>query len=247
MLPFRAMNLRILLLQARYEDDPCRPEERESFAEKLGLNVNQIVPYDLLEGPPSLSLVRSHDALMMGGSGDFYVSKGNLPKFRELLDLLAEVTELGHPTFCSCFGFQCLVLALGGEIVHDPENIEVGTYDLWLTDEGAKDPLFGGLPESFSAQMGRKDRAATMPSGIPGLAASERCPFQALRIPEEPIWATQFHPELDAESNRGRYLRYMEGYAEHLSPREREEAMSRFSESADAEALLPDFIELVFG
>ena len=31
---------------------------------------------------------------------------------------------------------------MNGEVIHDPENTEVGTYELELTEEGAEDPLF---------------------------------------------------------------------------------------------------------
>ncbi len=78
---------KILLLQARNHGDPAKSEERQSFAAKAGLDIEQIVPYDLLSGPPSLPKVRSCDALMVGGSGDYYVTKQNLPKFAALMEL----------------------------------------------------------------------------------------------------------------------------------------------------------------
>jgi len=240
------MSLRLLLLQARHPDDPCKAEERSSFAERLKLDESSIVSHDLLDGPPSLCSVQEFDALMMGGSGDFYVSKGDLPGFAGLLEVLREVVEVGHPTFCSCFGFQCMVAALGGKIVHDPGSTEVGTFALELTEEGRRDPLLGTLPNEFLAQLGRKDRASLLPEGVYNLATSQSCPFQALRIPGKPIWATQFHPELDKETNLGRYLRYKDGYAEHLTAEERQEAMSTFRESPEACSLLPRFVELVF-
>ena len=51
---------------------------------------------------------------MVGGSGDYYVSKANLPHFEETLEVLQAVVSVGHPTFASCFGFQLMVRALGG-------------------------------------------------------------------------------------------------------------------------------------
>jgi GMP synthase-like glutamine amidotransferase len=104
------------------------------------------------------------------------------------------------------------------------------------------------LPEKFAAQMGRKDRAAKLPPGVLHLAASELNPNQALRIPGQPIWTTQFHPELDEETNRGRFLRYMSGYAAHMTPKEQRKALdNRFGPSPDTDKLLPAFLELVFG
>ena len=99
----------------------------------------------------------------------------------------------------------------------------------------------------FDAQMGRKDRASRLPAGVINLASSERNPYQALRVPGKPIWATQFHPELDLETNLERFFRYLEGYAELLSPEEQRLAAENFRESPHTEALLPGFLDLVFG
>lgn len=245
--PSRNSRLRVLLLQARTESDPAKHEERESFAKRTGLPMERIVPHDLLTGPPSLRRGRSFDAMMVGGSGDFYVSKRDLPNLDATLDFLGEITELGHPTFASCFGFQCMVEAYGGIIVHDVERTEVGTYPLTLTNAGRSDPLLGSLPATFAAQMGRKDRADSLPDGFHHLASSEAAPYQAIRLRETPVWATQFHPELDRDTNRGRYLRYLDGYAAHLDEAELDAVLERFDHSPEAEALLSRFIDIVFG
>lgn len=241
------MTLRVLLLQARNREDPVREEERQSFANKTGLPVESIVPHDLLAGPPSLRRVRQFDAVMVGGSGDYYVSKRSLPEFDAQLELLAGVAATGFPMFASCFGFQMLVQALGGAIVHDPVNVEVGTYDLRLTPEGKEDPLMSCLPSVFAAQLGRKDRADRLPPGVVHLASSRRSRYQSFRIPDRPIWATQFHPELDLQTNRLRFERYLRGYSKHMSEQEREEVRQRFRPSPETEFLLPAFLDLVFG
>lgn len=241
------MALRVLLLQARNPQDPVREEERQSFANKTGLPLERIVPHDLLAGPPSLRQVKRFDAVMVGGSGDYDVSKRSLPDFDAQLELLATVAEIGFPMFASCFGFQILVQALGGVIVHDPINVEVGTYDLHLTPAGREDSLMRCLPPVFAAQLGRKDRAERLPQGVLHLACSERSPYQSFRIPDRPIWATQFHPELDLQTNRLRFERYLKGYATHMSEQEREEARRRFRPSPETDCLLPAFLDLVFG
>jgi GMP synthase (glutamine-hydrolysing) len=240
------MSLRFFLLQARKPGDPARKNEQRSFAEKLGFCLDQIDCHDLLEGSPSLQKIRKYDALLIGGAGDYYVSKRNLPAFERFLELLTEIVEIGHPTFSSCFGFQCMVEALGGRIVHDPRNTQVGTYKLELTEEGARDPLLGILPGSFWAQLGRKDRADWLPDGVSNLAKSDHAPYQAFRVPGKPVWAFQFHPELSCGENRDRYMLYLKGYSAFMTPEEKAEAMNRFRESPETEQLLPRFRELVF-
>ena len=241
------MSLKLLLLQARNPEDPVREEERQSFSEKTGLPLDRVVAHDLLEGPPTLDRVRQFDAVMVGGSGDYYVSNRSLPHFDAQLERLATIAEIGIPMFASCFGFHILVQAMGGNIIHDPDNVEVGTYDVSLTPEGREDPLLGRLPPVFAAQLGRKDRAERLPDGVVHLAASERCPFQCFRIPGKPIWATQFHPELDLVSNRLRFDRYLQGYSRMMTETETEEARNRFHGSPATDKLLPGFLDLVFG
>ena len=115
---------RILLLQARNADDPAREDERRSFAAKAVLPVEQVVVHDLLSGPPSMGKVFSCDALMVGGSGDYYVSKQNVPQFPALMDFFHEVVSIGHPMLASCFGFHLLAKALGGDVMYDLESID---------------------------------------------------------------------------------------------------------------------------
>ena len=240
------MTIKIFLLQARHANDAARFEERSSFATMAGVDEAQVIPFDLLTGTPTLAEVRRYDALMVGGSGDYYVSKENLPNFAGVLALLADVVAVGHPTFASCFGFQLIVKALGGEIVYDAQHAEVGTYELNLTENGRSDELFNYLPNTFYAQLGRKDRASHWPDGISHLASSEFAPFQALRVPGQPIWAAQFHPELTKATNLARFRRYMAGYAALMDAAEVEKTLARFDESPEANQLIGRFMQLVF-
>lgn len=240
-------SLRLLLLQAREPDDPMREHEHACFVDRTGLAPAQIVPHDLLAGAPRMAEVRRYDAVLMGGSGDFLVSKGDQPNFEPLLELLRELVAARQPTFASCYGFQAMVHALGGEVIHDPENQEVGSFELALTDEAAHDELFGALPRRFLAQQGHKDRAARLPAGIVHLASSARAPFQALRVPGAPVWASQFHPELDGDGSRTRYRRYLANYSPELTEAEVAAAMARFEDSPEASALLGRFLRVVFG
>jgi len=240
-------SLKILLLQARLDDDPAKGDEHQSFAKRSGLPLENIEPFNLLEGTPTLAYVQRFDALLIGGSGDFYVSKQNLPGFNALVALLGEVTAVSHPTFASCFGFQLLAHALGGEIIYDPDSMEVGTYPVMLTEAGKQDELFGYLPEMFNAQLGRKDRAVRLPETAVHLAASQQAPFQALRVAEKPIWGTQFHPELTKHENLARFHRYAEGYSGIMDEAEMRKTLDRFQESPETENLIGNFLQIVFG
>lgn len=241
------MTLKILLLQARHKHDLARHEERESFAARAGLDIEQFVPHDLLEEPPTLAQIRRYDALMVGGSGAYSVVKYHLPNQEAVLEVLAEVVEVGHPTFASCFGFHLLVNALGGQVIYDPDCMEVGTYELSLTEEGRADELFCSLPNRFNAQLGHKDRAKLLPAGVANLSSSDCVEYEALRVLDKPIWATQFHPEMTGPENRIRFDRYVNEYASVYNPQELQEVLNRFAASPEADQLIPRFLQTVFG
>ena len=237
----------ILLLQARLPDDPVRGEERASFAARASLPVESFTTHDLLLGPPTMEQARRHDAVMVGGAGDFYISKRDLPHIEATFDFFNELVETGYPMFASCFGFHCLVESHGGRVINDPMKMEVGTYELQLTDAGRDDPLFGALPATFSAQLGHKDRAHTLPQGVTNLASSEICEFHAFRFGDKPIWTTQFHPELTGDDNRLRFERYMDGYAPLMDNEERSRTRDRFRDSPETDGLIARFLDLVLG
>lgn len=89
------------------------------------------------------------------------------------------------------------------------------------------------------AQTGHKERAEQPPKSIVNLASSELCKFQASRIPDKPIWAFQFHPELNVEDKRLRFIRYLDGYAAYMSEQERAETLKRFLGSPEMEQYFP--------
>lgn len=234
------------MLQARRQDDPARLKEVRSFAERCELDESQILVHDLLQEPPDAAELRDCDAIFMGGSGDFFVSRKDLPIHDALVDFLLTVVDRGFPMFASCFGFQYLIHAHGGEIIHDPASMELGTLELTLTSAGKADPLFGELPAVFMAQLGHKDRAVhDLPQAVT-LARSILAPVQAIAFQQKPIWATQFHPELDRGSNLERFLNYLDRYAPHLPPDEQAVILQRFQESPHTHGLLSRFLQLVF-
>lgn len=236
---------KLVLLQARRGEDPELEGERLVFARRLGVPEEQLASHNMVESVPELRELRAHDAILIGGSGDYYVSDGQFPDQQRLLEVIAEAADGTTPIFASCFGFHLLTAALGGEIVHDPARIELGTYRVELTPAGRSDDLLGTLPPSFLAQLGRKDRATRLPHGAAHLASSERCPIQAFRLGERPVWATQFHPELDATTNRRRYMVYLESYESYLDEEARVDVASRFRESPATEELLRRFLSIV--
>jgi GMP synthase (glutamine-hydrolysing) len=208
-------DLSFCLLQIRNPTDPMRGHEVECFVRRLEVEPQQVVALDVLDEPLDESIYERFDALLIGGAGEFSVLD-EFPHIRRTLDFIGEAATREFPTFGSCFGFQALSLALGGDVVRDPSRAELGTFDVDLHAAATTDPLFAGLPNRFTAQQGHKDHVTRLPSGASHLAGSERSPFQAARFGGGLVWGTQFHPELTEADNRLRVLTYRERYALQL-------------------------------
>jgi GMP synthase (glutamine-hydrolysing) len=236
---------RFRLLQARDQGDPVIVEERAAFASRLGVSVEQLVVHDCINQATSADIVTAGvDAVLVGGSGEYSVYDDE-PWLQQFKDTLGELAERQFPTFASCFGFQALVEALGGEVGLDSDGAEVGTYALRLTDAAKSDPLFGKLPDNFLAQEGHKDRAFRLPEQVVNLASSERCPYQAIRIGPGPVYATQFHPELTGTGNRARFQRYLTVYAKVFGDERATEMLKGFQASPATEDLLARFAAML--
>ena len=235
---------RFLLLQARDDGDPGRQHEQQCFAETLGLPVESLACWDLLGGVPQAADLEHIDMLLVGGSGDYSVLD-DLPFVHEFLDFVSDVVlTQAFPTFASCFGFQALVQAGGGELVRDPAQAEVGTFNIDVSEAGRRDVLLGSLFPTFKAQLGHKDRVERMPSGIVSLAASARAPCQALHVEGTLIYGTQFHPELSRESNIYRFKLYRQRYKNSAAD-DTSSVLDTLADTPRASALLPRWVELV--
>ena len=206
------MRRSFLLLQSRDATDPMRAHEIACFASSLGVVGRDIDVVDMLARTPTRDELRSASAVLMGGSGD-YSSLDPHPWVGRMVEYVREqLIPSGIPTFASCFGLQITTLALGGDMMRDPPNREVGSIDLTSTSAAANDPLFATLPTVFVGQAGHVDRAVRLPPGATLLATSERCEVNAFRVDGKPFWACQFHPELDPDAVAKRYMAYMEKY-----------------------------------
>ena len=236
--------MRLRLLQAREADEATAAEEYDAFCARLGLPASVLQRHDVLHQETTFARVTDGvDAVLVGGSGRFGIND-NAPWIPAFIDTLAALADAEFPTFASCFGFQALCVALGQTVESDPARAEVGTLELQLTAAGSADPLFSGLPGHFSAQQGHKDSATATPTGATCLAQSPRCPVQAIRVGNGPVYATQFHPELSYEDQRLRFSRYYDLYCGIYGPDRTQQILDSIRPSPHANDLLRRFITL---
>jgi GMP synthase (glutamine-hydrolysing) len=196
-----------LLVSLRDPDDPMVEQERRCFEETAGLARIEIVRAAI---EPLDQRVLDADILFFGGSGAYSVLD-DVPWVRRAVDFLGEVVASGTPAWASCFGYQGLALALGGEVVHDMDRQRLGVYRIHRAPSG--DPLFSALPPTFYAQLGHHDHVDRLPEGVTVLATGDEGKPEAFRVDGSNFWGAQFHPELDKHSTYERFQFYRSHYA----------------------------------
>jgi GMP synthase (glutamine-hydrolysing) len=237
--------IKFLLIQIRNPDDPIRKQEVGCFARALKCDPAQIEPNCLLQSAPMQRELDRVDMVLIGGSGH-YSATSNGEWLKRGLDSMRLLHDSSKPTFASCWGFQAMARAMGGEVIHDLERSELGTHRLRLTAAGQQDPIFGALPVSFDAQMGHEDRVSRLPPGTTLLASTDLVANQAYRFDNKPIYCTQFHPELDRATILERLRAYPE-YVERIERMTLEEFGARCHDTPETESLLLRMVRYVFG
>jgi len=188
-----------------------RGHEIACFERCLQLEGGQIQIFDLLSGAPGASDLDAVDIVLLGGSGDYSVARGG-PWLPAALESMVSLYQTSKPTFASCWGFQAMARALGGEVVTDHARAEVGVTSMELTLEGEADPVFGPLGKRFLALSGHEDIVTALPDAATLLASSATVENEAFCFAGKPIYCTQFHPELD----RAGLLVRMEKYPAYI-------------------------------
>jgi len=191
--------MRILLLQFR--PDPIMAAHELDLVVRFSNRLaSDFVPVNATTAPLTVDLLDGADAIILGGSGDYLISRGDIPEILSALKpVLEEARRRNIPTLGICFGAQILTHAFGGRVEKDEARAEVGTFLVTKTEEGSDDELLRDLPPSFDAQLGHKDHLTVLPAGAVHLASSERSVHQAWKFPDAPMYALTFHPELDID------------------------------------------------
>ena len=163
----------------------------------------------------------------------------------DLDGLLDQVVAADFPFLGACYGVGAIGTHEGA--VLDRRYAEpVGPVTITLTEAGQRDPLLRGLPDSFDVFAGHKEAISKLPGHAVHLANSPGCPVQAFRVGSN-VYATQFHPELDAEGLCTRVDAYK--YAGYFEPDQADEvkALARRSEVSHAPAVLHRFVQRYAG
>ena len=196
------MSSPFLIIQLRPEDSTA-DNEFTKICHYGGLNPERVARIRAEKtGLPALELER-YAGIIVGGS-PFDVSTPQADKSALQLELeaafdklLTEVVNRDFPFLGCCSGNGLLGACLGTTISRRYAEPVGGTV-VSLTKAGRQDPLLNGFPDQFKVLTGHKEACDNLPPGCELLLTNEACPVQMFRIGKN-VYATQFHPEGDAE------------------------------------------------
>ena len=189
-----------LLIQIR-ENEAIKKQEYECFLKYSELNRSEMSSFDVFKTPQfDETILKGFDMVFIGGASEASVlDPASYPFVPCLIEVLKTCITQNIPTFASCFGFQAAVLALEGSIFKDPDEIEMGTYPISLSNSALNDPVFKNCPNPFMAITVHQEMATELPSNCELLAYTQKC-AHAFKVKDKPFYAFQFHPEVDKET-----------------------------------------------
>ena len=184
--------MRILVLQHLESDHPGML--RNCFTE-------HDVAWDavLLENGEEIPDLNAYDAmLVMGG----HMNVWDVEKYPWLLQekdaIRFWVEKLKRPFLGICLGHQLLADALGGECApQDPP--EIGIFEVQLTENGIKDPIYIGMEASQFCLQWHSVKVTKIPENTIVMASSKLCNVQAMKV-GECAWSMQYHVEVESDT-----------------------------------------------
>lgn len=241
----------MLILQLRPEQEAA-DEEFAAFLEKGRLSVSHTrrIRLDLEQIPENLSLDDYCGIIVGGGPGCVSDPPHGKPPVEariesDMLSLMPEVTKRDFPFLGCCYGIGILARHLGGHVDKRAYSEPVGTSACELTQDGRNDRLLEGIPTAFDAFVGHKEAVQALPDRCAHLIRSEACLFQMLRFGKN-VYATQFHPEADANGFETR-VRIYKNYG--YFPPESADDIIKMCRAADVhvpEMILRNFVARYF-
>jgi GMP synthase (glutamine-hydrolysing) len=191
------------LLLAIRADDAAADNEYEAFLACTGLGERDLRRHRLEQRALGSVDLRDWSGILLGGGPFNFSDREELKSAvqrrveADLRELLDKITGADFPFLGACYGIGALGSQQGAPVTRRYAE-PVGAIPVTLTCEGRQDPLLSGLPATFDAFTGHKEAVSELPRHGVLLATTPACPVQAFRVGSH-VYATQFHPELDAD------------------------------------------------
>ena len=221
---------KVLIIQLR-ADDAAADGEYDAFLKFGQLSKKDVHRVRLEQGSPNIN-INDYSAVIIGG-GPWNVSDSERKKTSAqkegeqfMKELLHQIYLEDKPYLGACYGFGILIEQQKGQMSQDTYSEDLGEVTIHLKDAAKTDPLLKDIPQVFAAFAGHKESCEALPKGAVWLASSDGCPYQMFRLKNN-IYATQFHPELDAKGTLARIDAYkFNGY---FPPEDAEKLKEKFS------------------
>ena len=176
--------------------------------------------------------LNQYSAIIAGGS-PFDVSLDDEKKSEEQKNvenffnqLFDQVIPNDIPFLGACSG-NGLLGRYCGTPISGKYSEDIGSSIVKQTESGRTDPLLQDLPEEFEVMVGHKEACDEIPEGSTLLLTSDPCPVQMFRIKNN-IYATQFHPEADADEFIVRIKTYK--HAGYFAPEKADELIEQMKD-----------------
>lgn len=169
---------------------PARALIVDHVLQRFGVEYTTI-RVDKGEAVPDLTV---YDAVIFAG-GEYRPDEFDRPIFQAEKKRVMAALDANVPMLGICLGNQLLAYWLGGEVSRG--RWEFGWLPVKANEAGQSDPVIGSLGATFHAFLWHGDKITRLPEGAVVLASTKRCPVQAFRLRDRPVWGLQFNPQYD--------------------------------------------------
>jgi GMP synthase (glutamine-hydrolysing) len=185
-----------------------------------------------------------YDGLVLTGSPRSLVEPE--PWMDDAAAFVREADGVGVPVLGVCFGHQLIGWAYGGRVRMNPNGWEIGSCEVALTDDGARDALFAGVPARLRVNESHRDEVGALGPATRRLAGGTHTETQALAVGDH-VRGVQFHPEMN-----GAVIRRLIEHRRQLLTVDAAERARAFScdraiadacDTPDAERVLRNFVD----
>lgn len=158
------------------------------YVQLIARRVREAGVYSLLVSPnisyEELKALKPRGIILSGGPASVYEEGAPTCDPR--------LFELGVPVLGICYGMQVGCTLLGSQ-VKNAQAREYGGVRLNITDHG---DLLKAVPAHTTAWMSHGDQVQSLSNDFISLAATNTCPYAAVRHKSKPFFGVQFHPEV---------------------------------------------------
>jgi len=183
--------MKVLILNCDFDKNLETNLAQLIYSHLIRFSINDVIIRNVFENqfPDEEELKASAGIIITGSWASVYE---NLEWINKLSALIRLIDKLEIPTLGSCFGYQIIAQALGGN-VQASGKFEEGFKSVKLTKEGMNDSLFDSFPQQFKVYQSHGDIVNVLPKNSTVFAKSANS-YEAYKIKN--FFAVQFHPEI---------------------------------------------------